>query len=545
MKKTTIRFVILTLFILCLVSESFSQDTVLVFRETFNALLSGEPNGKASTVDISSKINGYLHTPNWKADKAYSAGGTLKLGTSSLSGFIATPPLALDSNEGRFTLHFKLMAWNGDATVVKLWINDSLYWIEGVPNNAAYMFKSYQLCFSGGEASSVIRFEGKQPAKSRFFLEDFYVFQNGRQPLDTMPLPQDTAWSQSSVLALKTQDVLKTYRLESQVRLTAFPADSKKMFFVQDSSAAMLVYDSMNLLTSKLKLYSGLRGLEGKWIFVDSVSCFLLTSDTSTLVSVPKVVRPSVLNVNNLSPLEEGRLLQIRNLTLDSTVCLLPYSQLNLVQDSSLLHLWCTFENVDYFGDTLYSDLSYTLTGIYFQGYFCPRFASDFESVDPYFCESPFSLAMGGLTTSSVQLVWSGTADEYEVRLNDTSIFKTKETKLKLADLQPNAAYEWAVRSVCSSVALSAWVEGKSFTTKKAEVVSLQKTSPLEINVLEGGELYLDAREFLSVSVFDLQGKLLCSLSFKGGRRIRLNKKGVYFICYSGRLNGVQKIGLW
>ena len=71
------------------------------------------------------------------------------------------------------------MAWSGDATEFKIYLDDVLaYTVTGL-NNSTYTFGSFTINLTGGTATSKLKFEGKQASKGRFFLENLVITQNG------------------------------------------------------------------------------------------------------------------------------------------------------------------------------------------------------------------------------------------------------------------------------------------------------------------------------------------------------------------------------
>ena len=175
MKIFTQTFKIFTLAIALLGMSAGVMGQTVVLSENFDKFTKGQPNGSADGADISASLDTYTQTAGWSGIKVSQAGGSVKLGTSSILGWIQTPAIDLSTNGGVFTLEFKAMAWSGDATDFKIIINGTTTTISELPNSAAYSFKNYQLQFTGGTSNTSIRFEGKQPSRGRFFLEDLKI----------------------------------------------------------------------------------------------------------------------------------------------------------------------------------------------------------------------------------------------------------------------------------------------------------------------------------------------------------------------------------
>ncbi|HHU47980.1 MAG TPA: T9SS type A sorting domain-containing protein [Bacteroidales bacterium] len=154
--------------------QSYAQETI-VFSENFNNFIDGTPNSGCSSTDISATLDTYTQQPGWTGTKVYQAGGAVKLGTSSIKGWIQLPAIDLSANGGNFIIRFKSMAWNGDKRQLKIIVNGNENIVDGLNNNTSYTFSDFELFLSGGTNNTVIRFEGLEDAKSRFFLEDLTI----------------------------------------------------------------------------------------------------------------------------------------------------------------------------------------------------------------------------------------------------------------------------------------------------------------------------------------------------------------------------------
>lgn len=127
----------------------------VVFSENFDKFSEGKANNTADGLDISLKLNEYTQVPGWTGDKVYQAGGAIKMGSSSALGWISTPPINLSANGGVFTLSFKAMAWSGDQSSIKVFVNEVENIIEGLPNDNNYSFKEYNIVLSGGTNTTI------------------------------------------------------------------------------------------------------------------------------------------------------------------------------------------------------------------------------------------------------------------------------------------------------------------------------------------------------------------------------------------------------
>lgn len=146
-----------------------------VISENFNGFTAGTSGSGADASDVSGSLNTYTQTAGWTGSKVYQAGGTAKMGSSSALGSIVSPEIDLSSASGNFSLAFEAMAWSGDATSLKIYLNDVLVQTVTGLNNSSYTLSPFSIDLSGGTANSKIKFEGQQASKGRFFLENLVV----------------------------------------------------------------------------------------------------------------------------------------------------------------------------------------------------------------------------------------------------------------------------------------------------------------------------------------------------------------------------------
>ena len=181
--------------------DGSGESTLL--SEDFSKFTAGSPNGSADGTDISDKLDTYTLVPGWTGSKVYQAGGTAKMGTSSALGYLVTP--SLDLSGGEVTLSFKAMAWAGDATELKIYVDDALAYTATGLNNTDYTLSSYSTTLTGGTTASKIKFEGKQASKGRFFLDDVVVTKSGsKTPISGSPFTTTETSLQVSDLTAAT-----------------------------------------------------------------------------------------------------------------------------------------------------------------------------------------------------------------------------------------------------------------------------------------------------------------------------------------------------
>lgn len=153
---------------------------VSVLTEDFAGFTAGSANASADATDKATALDGLTGVAGWTGAKVYQAGGATKLGSSSSLGSLVTPAINLSANGGAFTVAFRAMAWSGDSTKVKIYVNDVLAkTVTGLTNDANYTLNTFSADLTGGTASTKIKFEGNQAAKGRVFLDDVVISQGG------------------------------------------------------------------------------------------------------------------------------------------------------------------------------------------------------------------------------------------------------------------------------------------------------------------------------------------------------------------------------
>lgn len=159
-------------------TKTAGSGTANIFSENFDGFSLGATGVGANSTDVSTTLDTKTQTTGWTGLKIYDAGGTVKMGSSSVLGYIVTPAIDLLGNSGNFNISFKSMAWSGDATSFKIYLNDVLVsTVTPLNNDVNYTLSDFSIDLTGGTAASKIKFEGSVAAKGRFFLEDLVISQ--------------------------------------------------------------------------------------------------------------------------------------------------------------------------------------------------------------------------------------------------------------------------------------------------------------------------------------------------------------------------------
>ena len=168
--KNSLLFIRVALSINIIFSWATLSGQVLL-SENFSGFSSGT-HGTPSTSDVASTLDSKTTVPGWTGSLIYSAGGEVKIGTSSLTGWIETPGLDLSPNGGNFTVSFDICRWPGDATTVQVYLNGSAI---GNPISPSDVFQNIQITGTGGTISGKIKL---MALTKRFFIDNFSVRTN-------------------------------------------------------------------------------------------------------------------------------------------------------------------------------------------------------------------------------------------------------------------------------------------------------------------------------------------------------------------------------
>ena len=155
----------LLLFTVLLAFCGLNAQTI-VLQEDFSAITD------SNSYTITNSLDQYTQMPGWSGDWVYPSTGKVKVGKSAEAGYIQTPALDLSGNNGQFTVTFDAKAWTNDATSLIVAIDGVPYTVEGLSTTA---FNTFTVPFSGGTATSVVKFQGFQASHGRFFLDNVTI----------------------------------------------------------------------------------------------------------------------------------------------------------------------------------------------------------------------------------------------------------------------------------------------------------------------------------------------------------------------------------
>jgi hypothetical protein len=145
-------------------------------EENFSGFTTGT-HASPSTSDASSTLDTYTQTTGWEGFKIYSADGEIKLGTSSVPGYIITPTIDLSGNG---TIEFDYAQWTIDNPMVQIFhASDGVNFVQlGSDITTTTDFQTHSVEITGGTALSKIKIGGTE----RIYLDNIIIYCGGSTP---------------------------------------------------------------------------------------------------------------------------------------------------------------------------------------------------------------------------------------------------------------------------------------------------------------------------------------------------------------------------
>ena len=161
--------------LLMMAGGAMAQDILL--SEDFSKC-TGVKDPDNPTIKMDGKMDDYTNVPWWTCVNGYAGEGNTKFGTASKAGSVTTPSVDLSDATATYTLKFRACAWNGDATTLKITVDDQeAVEVEGLTNSAkpyAPNLKEFSVQIKGTSASK-ITIASSGAGDARFFLDDIEV----------------------------------------------------------------------------------------------------------------------------------------------------------------------------------------------------------------------------------------------------------------------------------------------------------------------------------------------------------------------------------
>lgn len=153
-----------------------SVRTIIMSEDFANLTAGGNTSNTGEGAPSGTEITTNL-TPNFPtSSKTYSAGGSVKLGTSTLTGSMTSMALDLSVNGGSFKVDFDVKGWTTVEGNIVVTVGSL------PPQTVTYAallstpFETRTLTFTGGQANSTIKFE---TTSKRAFIDNVVVYHEG------------------------------------------------------------------------------------------------------------------------------------------------------------------------------------------------------------------------------------------------------------------------------------------------------------------------------------------------------------------------------
>jgi len=201
---------------------------------TSNGLVAG-----ASLIDVGSIL------PGWSGSSVYGAMQTnfvnsvlvtntalVKLGTTSVAGWLQTPMFDLTRNQGAYTLSFQAGAWYTANESTNLFVIARDLETGAATTNLVAISKTeltpVVLNLTGGTAHTVIHFEGVQSSNSRVFLDNIRIEgSEGKQYLaQDVQVSGTTCLIQNTHIESGTTYSATLYAVAGSIRSDAYTFDA-------------------------------------------------------------------------------------------------------------------------------------------------------------------------------------------------------------------------------------------------------------------------------------------------------------------------------
>ncbi|MEF3695223.1 MAG: chitobiase/beta-hexosaminidase C-terminal domain-containing protein [Candidatus Cloacimonadota bacterium] len=108
------------------------------------------------------------------------------------------------------------------------------------------------------------------------------------------------------------------YKLTDEAVLT-FQQTNRNQKYIQDDTAAILIDDATGVITTSYNLYDGITGIVGTIGLYNGMLQFTPTQNPGAATSTGNTVIPEVRTLASLTSADQGKLIKVTNVTLDTT----------------------------------------------------------------------------------------------------------------------------------------------------------------------------------------------------------------------------------
>jgi len=166
-----------------MMSMSAWADEVVILSEDFSSITSGN---STSTSGSGTSWDGNTNFPSAGNDKAYQAGGAVKLGGSSATGSIKTKSLDLSGNDGKYVVQFDVKGWSKVEGSIKVTSSNGDTETVSYTETMSGSFETKSVSFEDGSANTTITIA---TTSKRAFIDNvkiYYIPSGGSTPSITV-----------------------------------------------------------------------------------------------------------------------------------------------------------------------------------------------------------------------------------------------------------------------------------------------------------------------------------------------------------------------
>ncbi len=159
-----------------------SHCQTVLFSEDFSGFIGGS-HSSPSTSDVSGSLDAKTLIPGWSGSLIYPAAGEIKVGTSTSTGWIETPPLNFSESGASIIIKFDIARWTNDATTIRVYLDETELGDMITPSDN---FQTIQLSASKIQTSCKIKIKG---LTKRFYLDNLIVLTGDIPTGEQLPVP--------------------------------------------------------------------------------------------------------------------------------------------------------------------------------------------------------------------------------------------------------------------------------------------------------------------------------------------------------------------
>jgi hypothetical protein len=143
-----------------------NSQTLLI--ENFSGFSAGS-HRTPYTIDASATLDSKTAIPGWAGSKIYPAGGEIKVGTSTATGWIETPSINFSANGGDFKVTLDICRWTKEPATLQIFLNGTAVGNVITPTDSFQLIQIDGTCSTGTGKIKIMALT------NRFFLDSIAI----------------------------------------------------------------------------------------------------------------------------------------------------------------------------------------------------------------------------------------------------------------------------------------------------------------------------------------------------------------------------------